>query len=1325
MEKTGSRVAMGLMCGLAICCAIMYITADGSDVVLAAERPAAKSVYGIGGPTSVESEDVEKAGTVITNTPDGRMRLTDYLTNVEKEIAAEEAARKRDVKAVREQMARNFAFNKAARAKLEKKLLHKMAVNAKKCKDDLARGMRWVQGKFAKAAALQNKRNNANIARSMKLRKTIEANKREAHANLEKAVMAQQRAMATLTEKTNARIRQTNKHVAQNAAQIKENAKKARQDLDKAVAKYDKKVANARAEAAAGRSKLAQQLQAQDKSLRQWANNKMKVVIAKTAAQFRRVRAKMAADRLHADKALKVATTQMTSGLNAYKALNNKRFAKTVKDIAAAKAEAKARVAAAQRSFKVSLFKLSATIKDQVGKSNARIDQLTLTVKKHKVAQAKINANVNAEIKRMIKIGNKRYQQHLAKDKELHSLIKANKAATDKRLKGMAAHYMMELDAVRHTMKKNRAHATHMLAKESSKLYAVIAKNEAAQMKTNGALASQTRRAKLDIADALREAKDDFAKRIGSLHKTVVDNDKKFEKKMDKLTGIVRKDAVKNAAGRKELADLMDANKKELGAAVRDAIHKGETRMAAAETKLMKLNKKTKAALNMKITTDISKLTKRANDQIEGLRLNSAEARKEMKKELLYAIRSMADEAKKNLDNAVAVAKTAFAWANAKEAAASAKSAADRAAIALKIKIESANAKRQIKDATATMARSLLALKTQTGFKIKKTNKRIDAYATAISKEAKDVKVLMKAQLTKLTTKIDAQKAEASRDIKAADAKSIAGFKRASTAVKKALVAAAKKSDKKFSKLYSEMADQRKDLDQNLATAVDKINDSIAKQAALADSRFSKTVKDIKAARAEARKQVMDARSDFAESLNGLTAKIKKMDTKLTGEVMVVSGEVISFKALQAGVNRHVSAEINRIEKKMNLNHSVSKKARGKLRRILDENKRAAHEETKQLGNLFRGKIASIRSEAASDTLAAKRDLSKASEKMYEALADAQKENIYANEESAKAIGKYSAESLAKIAATKKLFNAQLDNTANTISANHAKVEKGFEVLTGVIRNYKAVGKNGRAILRKQNEVLNDNMDKAIATAIQIGEARAKRVAQEAREHLAGAKKSLLVEITNTVEDYADKTFKTIQGKHGKIADNYLSLKAYAVTAEKMITDYVGKGKGKNLSSLGDLLVNVAGLSSVKPKVGEGLSPSKTIPAPFSGSKIKIDNSVNKINGLVNEFVTVANGVRNRWNMGLGKYLLSKVVASMSGKGCLQVDKVDGKSGNWVFMNGHAVGLSNKLNDFEQLAVRMSHYESVLAKLTATLSGKHIKPHKQMSYVSPPEWDGK
>jgi hypothetical protein len=1325
MEKTNSRVAMGLICGLAICCAVMYITADGSDVSESIlQRKASEPVHDIGGPASVDSEDVEKAGTVITNTPDGRMRLTDYLTNVEKEIAAEQAARKRDVKAVRAQMARNFAFNKAARAKLEKKLLVRMAKNAKTCKDNLAKAMRWVQGKFAKAAALQNKRQAANLARSKKMRATIEANKKEAHANLEKAVLAQQRAMSTLKAKTNARIRQTNKHVAQNAAQIKENAKAAQHDLDAAVAKYDKKVANARAEAAKGRSKLATQLANQDKSMRQWADNRMKVVMAKTAAQFRRVRAKMAADRLHADNALKVATTKMNAGLNAYKALNNKRFAKTVKDIAAAKKEAKARVAAAKRSFKIGLFRLSSTIKDQVGKANARIDQLTMKVQKHKVAQAKINGNVNAEIKRMIKIGQKRYQQHLKKDKELQGLINKNKAATDKALKGMAAHYTMEINAVRHTMKKNRAHATHMLAKESSKLYSAIAKNEAAQMKTNGALRAQTTRARLDIQDSLREAKQDFAKRIGALHKTVVKNDKKFEKKMDKLTGIVRQDAVKNAEGRKELKEMMAANKNELNAAVRDAIHKGETRMAAAETKLMKLNKKTKAALNVKITASISKLTKRANDQIEGLRLNSAEARKEMKKELLYAIRSMADEAKKNLDDAVAVATKAFAYTNKQQARAAKKSAADRARIALRIKINAGIAKQKVVDATSTMHKALLSLKTETSKKIKKTNKRVDAYGAAIDKEAKDVAVLMKAQMTKLTTKINRQKAAASRDTKAADAKSIAGFKSVMSTVESTLKKAAKKSNRKFNKLYSKMAKQRQTLDKNLAAAVDNINDSIAKQSALADTRFEKTVKDIKAARAQAKKQVREARSDFAQALNGLTSKIKQMDTKLTGDVMVVAGECISHKAMQARVNRHVSGEINRIDTLMNHHNSVSKKARGKLRKILDENKRAAAEEVKSLGNMFKGKIAAIRSEAAKDSLAARKDLTKSTMKMYGALAEAQKANLYRSAKSARAIGKYSKTALANIAATRKNFNSRLNFLTNVVAANHKKVEKGFEVLTGVIRNYKTAGKNDRKVIREQNKTLNTNMNKAIVTAMQIGEARAKKVAQEARENLSGAKKALLIEITNTVEEYADKTFKTIQGKHGKIADNYLSLKAYAVSASKLITAYVGQGKGKNLSSLGDLLTNIAGLSSVKPGKAEGISPSSTLSAPFSGKKIKVKNSVNKINGLVNEFIECANGVRERWNMGLGKYLLSKLMMAMRAKGVLQVDKIEGKSGNWVFMNGHAVGLSNKLNDFEGLAVRMGSYEKTLAKLSAKLSGKHIKPHKQMQYMAAPEWKG-
>merc|ERR1711990_214917 len=133
--------------------------------------------------------------------------------------------------------------------------------------------------------------------------------------------------------------------------------------------------------------------------------------------------------------------------------------------------------------------------------------------------------------------------------------------------------------------------------------------------------------------------------------------------------------------------------------------------------------------------------------------------------------------------------------------------------------------------------------------------------------------------------------------------------------------------------------------------------------------------------------------------------------------------------------------------------------------------------------------------------------------------------------------------------------------------------------------------------------------------------------------------------------------------------------------------------------------------------------PGAALKSIFSGKDIKVKNTVTKVNGLVNEFVTTANSCRQRWPMGLGKYLLLKLEASMSEKGVLQVDKIEGHSGNWVYINGHAVGLSNKLNDFEGLAVRMAKYEASLAKLTASLKGAK-KTKKSMVYAAPPEWQG-
>merc|ERR1711977_70193 len=420
-------------------------------------------------------------------------------------------------------------------------------------------------------------------------------------------------------------------------------------------------------------------------------------------------------------------------------------------------------------------------------------------------------------------------------------------------------------------------------------------------------------------------------------------------------------------------------------------------------------------------------------------------------------------------------------------------------------------------------------------------------------------------------------------------------------------------------------------------------------------------------------------------SIARTVASVKDQETRLSGEIAVVSGEVARNRAIQLRVNRRTNAELARITK-----------------------------------------LSNLRRRAASDRIEAARDLSKASQRLYAKLANIQLKAAYENKSNAAAIASYGKKSAAAIRTAKTSLNARLNTLGNVIAANSRKVEAGFEVLTGVIRSHKAAGKLDRKLIREQTKSMGQDMQKAISRAIMIGEAKARRVADRARGNLARENRAMLVEISERVENAADNLFKTIQGSHKQIADNYLSLKAYAVTAGDKLKEYVIKGKGKNLSSLGDLLSTVAGLSHVKAVKAEGVGAgAKSIPAIFTSRKVKVDSSVTKINGLCNEYTGVTNAVRARWPMGLGKYLLLKLEESMLSKGVLQVDKVSNHAGNFVFLNGRAVGLSNKLNDFESLAVRMGHYEATLAKLTASLAGRKHSPAGKKPYrVGPPEWPG-
>merc|ERR1712054_709881 len=260
-KTSRARVAFALLCGLAVCCSVMYITADASESVLSMAEKAEDKHIGAGfhrhTPTSVESVDVKKAARIITTTPDGRERLMDFLKKIEREIANERAGRKADIAAVRAKMAKNMAYNQAARASMKKSLLAKMAVNAKAAKDALDKQMRWTQNTFAKQAAEENRRNAATIARSKKTREIMRKNKRENAHNLHVAVLNQQRALSALDSATNAKIKQTHKNIALNAAQIVTNARKARKALDNAMSRFDSKMMAMHREALQGRSKLA------------------------------------------------------------------------------------------------------------------------------------------------------------------------------------------------------------------------------------------------------------------------------------------------------------------------------------------------------------------------------------------------------------------------------------------------------------------------------------------------------------------------------------------------------------------------------------------------------------------------------------------------------------------------------------------------------------------------------------------------------------------------------------------------------------------------------------------------------------------------------------------------------------------------------------------------------------------------------------------------------------------------------------------------------------------------------------------------------------
>merc|ERR1711959_502995 len=706
------------------------------------------------------------------------------------------------------------------------------------------------------------------------------------------------------------------------------------------------------------------------------------------------------------------------------------------------------------------------------------------------------------------------------------------------------------------------------------------------------------------------------------------------------------------------------------------------------------------------------------------LALESAKARKDLEVEMKYATKSAASVAKNNLDAAVRRSVQKME-AFAKRAAAAHKySAGQRKEVNAKIARNAKKIKREINDAVLGSQKANNAFAETTSKKMKKLKGRVDYESARMKVITQKNRKKLKAQELATETSIANEERRATLELKKFQSKDKKAQKNALSFLRKSLDKAEKKADDMFGKSYKKLANERSAFDRKLGAATTRLNRALSKQAALNTANFRTSVKDIKKARKEAANQVKNLRKEFATGMLGVVAESKRVNQRIVSEIQVVTGEVRSMKAAQILVNGRVRRELAQINKVADRRYSNAKRARGRLKNQMDAFKKESAAEVAALQKNLFFKVEKLRARNARNSRDMARDLSAASKKLYGALADMQKKNTANSKKLTRSTTAASVASANNLRRAKAQFASKMSTLTNLIAANYKKNTRSMAKITGVVKSINKANKADRANIQARTKVMTADFNKRLVKAISTGEARAKAIEQRLKSNLKSTVRILRVELASSLDQAADKVLKIVSGKRHKIADNYLSLKAYSVAAADKVTDYTAKGKGRGLSSIGNLLSIVAlnGATHATKAQGLGMGGS-SLRSVFSNKKIKVKNSVAAVHGLVNEYAKACKTVRANWPMGLGKYLMDRAETSMMKKGILQVDKISGKKGRFVYINGRSVGLSNKLIDFASLAAQMNVYEAVLAKMTAHLpsSSKHMK---KMVKVAPPQWKG-
>merc|ERR1712057_101148 len=462
--------------------------------------------------------------------------------------------------------------------------------------------------------------------------------------------------------------------------------------------------------------------------------------------------------------------------------------------------------------------------------------------------------------------------------------------------------------------------------------------------------------------------------------------------------------------------------------------------------------------------------------------------------------KAAAKKAKANLKKSVQWANGRFAALNTVLARNNRKSAAARGRLNRQINREQRRASRAIRNAVASQNRALLALKAETNKKLKKANNKLTSHANQMARNARAAAAQMKSDVATLQARIAAAKRSATAHLASADAASVRRYTAALGQINGALAKAKKDSNNRFGKLYTRMAKQRKALDTKLASSVRFLNDKIAERAALADVRFSKTVKNIRAVRAQATAAVAFAKKQMNTKIVSLTSEIKASESRLKGEISIVSGEVMRDRQAQIRVNRRVNKEMAMIVNTANVRHSQSKRARGKLR----------------------GQMARQRRSAA-------KALTSATSRLHKKINAATRAQQVVVAGQRAALRGAAAAAKAALKTAKGQFAAKLNTLANLVSSNNRKFESGLRRVTGVAHSWKKNSARARVLMRENTRTMNRDMTRAIARSIQIGEARAKAVEAQAMSNIKKTVSGLRTLASEKIEAMANKVFATVQ----------------------------------------------------------------------------------------------------------------------------------------------------------------------------------------------------